>query len=63
MQSSDVKIEHRESGRLDEMSNTEKAECLHFGGLQAESAGFKDGSFGFLASGFTSGFCQASAKV
>ena len=45
------------------MGNTEKVVCLHFGGLQAEGAGLGDGSLGFLAPGFTSGSCQASAKV
>lgn len=45
------------------MGNTEKVACLHFGGLQAEDVGLGDGSLGFLAPGFTSNSCQASAKV
>lgn len=63
MQLSDMKIEHRERGRVDVMGNTEKVVCLHFGGLQAEGAGLGDGSLGFLAPGFTSGSCQTSAEV
>lgn len=35
---SDVKIDHREHGRVDEMGNAEKVMCLNFGGLQADGA-------------------------
>lgn len=59
MQPSDVKIEHKEHGKVDEMGNAEKAMCLHLGGLQADGAGLGDGSLGFLAPRFTLGSHQA----
>lgn len=49
MPPSDVKIEHKEHGRVDEMGNAEKAMCFHFGGVQADGAGLGDGSLGFPA--------------
>lgn len=59
MQPSDVKIEHKEHGRVDETGNAEKVMCLHFVGLQADGAGLGDGSLGFLAPRFTLGCHQA----
>lgn len=59
MQPNDVKIEHKEHGMVDEMGNAEKAMCLHFGGLQADGAGLRDGSLGFLTPRFTLGSHQA----
>lgn len=60
MQPSDVKVEHKEHGRVDEMGNAEKAMCLPFGGLQADGAGLRDRSLGFLAPRFTLGSHQAN---
>lgn len=59
MQPSDVKIEHKEHGRVYETGNAEKVMCLHFVGLQADGAGLGDGSLGFLAPRFTLGCHQA----
>lgn len=45
------------------MDNAEKARWLHFGGLQADGAGLRDGSLGFLAPRLTLGSHQADRSV